>query len=346
MSKDFIFTRYLYEKEEVELALTFALLNKKEEEALFWAYELYYSGFQTDLIQLLWDIYYQFYASMNPAFYVYLLKKTTHIEEFEKDSRILGCIINNLLTRPFNLDTFTLRQMYVDKNDIIENIFKGTTDKGTTDKGINFELLKLFDFTQTDKKLFDQFVNYFELDNTKMKKIIYNKNIPVDTKTILISYILYHYGEKMNKRMGKKIYVQTMPEELVIYETIQVNLNCKEENKLIPILPAYKILPLVCLFPINGSQYLHLFKLKRETQDIRQAYLNDWVKYVVNTPIWIKRMEEFEEEEDYYQNFNYEPDEQKKETQDKSIQDIYNSNSDKKTWNNFYEDFNKNSFLE
>ena len=76
MSKEhFIFTRYLYEKEEVELALTFALLNKKDDEALFWAYELYYSGFKSDLIQLLWNIYYNFYASMNPAFQIYLIKK-------------------------------------------------------------------------------------------------------------------------------------------------------------------------------------------------------------------------------------------------------------------------------
>ena len=186
-------------------------------------------------------------------------------------------------------------------------------------------------------------VTYFELDETKMKKKIYNKNIPVDTKTILISYILYHYGEKMKKRMGKNIYVQTSPEELVIYETIEVNLNYKEENKIL--LPAYKILSLACLFPINGSQYLHLFKLKRETQDISQAYLNDWVKYIKNTPIWAERMDKIMDQEEFYEHFGYEPDEQNKETQEKSIQDIYNAVLNKKTWTNFYEDFNKNSFL-
>ena len=37
---NFVFTRYLYEKDEVKLALLIALLNKKEE-AIFWAYELY-----------------------------------------------------------------------------------------------------------------------------------------------------------------------------------------------------------------------------------------------------------------------------------------------------------------
>ena len=342
MSKDFVFTRYLYEKEEVELALNFALLNKKDEEALFWAYELYYSGFQTDLIQLLWDIYYQFYACMNPAFHVYLLKK---LKLLDNDSRVLGCIINNLLTRPFNLDTFTLCQLYIEQNNDFENLFKGTTEKGTETK----EITQLFDFTKEEEKLFDQLVSYFELDKTKMKKCIYNKNIPVDTKIIIVSYILYHYGEKRKKRMGKKIYVQTSPEELIMYETIQVNLNSKENN-LTPILPAYKILSLACLFPINGSEYLHLFKLKRETQDISQAYLNDWLKYVVNTPIWAKRMEErmdeFKEDEDFYQHYGYEPDEQKKETQDKSIQEIHNNhNLNKKTWDHFYSDFNKNSFF-
>ena len=58
----FVFTRYLYEKDEVKMALLIAILNKTDD-AIFWAYELYYSGFTDELIELLWKIYYDFYAA-------------------------------------------------------------------------------------------------------------------------------------------------------------------------------------------------------------------------------------------------------------------------------------------
>lgn len=250
MSKEhFIFTRYLYEKEEVELALTFALLNKKDDEALFWAYELYYSGFKSDLIQLLWNIYYNFYASMNPAFQIYLIKKLK--EPVFNDARTIGCVINNLITRPYNLDVFTIRLKIIEKNELLKNII------------VCDEFTSLFDLNLNKNKLFEKFISYFDLDKTKMKKI-FNKNIPIDPIIILISQILYYYGMKLNKKMGKNIYIQTTPEECVIYETIQTNLNSEEVNeKKSKLLPAYKILPLACLYSVNNSNYLGLFKLKK-----------------------------------------------------------------------------------
>ena len=50
MNQEIQFTRYLYEKDEVKLALILSILNKKEERAEFWAYELYYSGFEQEII--------------------------------------------------------------------------------------------------------------------------------------------------------------------------------------------------------------------------------------------------------------------------------------------------------
>jgi len=52
-----ILTRYLYCKESVAHSLECAIENSQTEEALFWAYELYRSGFQTELMQLLFSIY-------------------------------------------------------------------------------------------------------------------------------------------------------------------------------------------------------------------------------------------------------------------------------------------------
>ena len=62
-------TRFLYIKDEVELSLVTALLKKKNlQECYYWAFELYYSGFDTELFQLLWKIYFDFYYEYNPIF--------------------------------------------------------------------------------------------------------------------------------------------------------------------------------------------------------------------------------------------------------------------------------------
>ena len=100
-----VFTRYLYLKDEVKLALVTSLIEKNER-SVFWAYELYYSGFQTELFDLLWKIYYDFYYTLNPAFQQYFIKKhkewkTLESSSIEKD-KIVAVIVQNLLIRPYN----------------------------------------------------------------------------------------------------------------------------------------------------------------------------------------------------------------------------------------------------
>jgi hypothetical protein len=101
---DIVFTRYLYIKDEVRIALLVSILNKSND-AIFWGYELYYSGFKNELFELLWKIYYDFFATLNPAYEAYLLKK--HKEYLKHDiqstqSLIVSSIIQDLLFRPFN----------------------------------------------------------------------------------------------------------------------------------------------------------------------------------------------------------------------------------------------------
>ena len=123
-----IMTRYLYLKDEVKISLMFSLLNGKDEEALFWAFELYHSGFFKELENYLWQLYYDFYFTLNPSFEAFFLKKQKQ-KEREKLSGI-GCgggdaigevgggeemyianIVCSLCIRPFTLDVFLLREM-------------------------------------------------------------------------------------------------------------------------------------------------------------------------------------------------------------------------------------------
>ena len=110
-NSELIFTRYLYVKDEVRLALLASIL-KKSDDAIFWAYELYYSGFKHELFELLWNIYYDFFATLNPSFESYFLKKHGEwIINNEEYDTLVSSIVQSLLFRPFNTDVFMLRNI-------------------------------------------------------------------------------------------------------------------------------------------------------------------------------------------------------------------------------------------
>ena len=97
------FTRYLYIKDEVEYALVLSLINQNNS-CLFWAYELYHSGFQLELFDFLWKTYEEFYAKSNPNFRNYFEKKqqewsSKSLNVSERDDVIIGNIVHNLMRR-------------------------------------------------------------------------------------------------------------------------------------------------------------------------------------------------------------------------------------------------------
>jgi hypothetical protein len=86
---DPIFTRYLYEKEQVKRSLALAIGEYKREEALFWAYELYHSRFQEEVWSLISELY---NFTVNPLF-------TRFLENNRKDPCMLGTIVGTLSIR-------------------------------------------------------------------------------------------------------------------------------------------------------------------------------------------------------------------------------------------------------
>jgi hypothetical protein len=126
---DLIFTRYLYVKQEVRIALLVSLLNKSDD-SIFWAYELYYSGFKNELFTLIWQIYYDFFATLNPSFEQYLLKKHKEfLESNGQQDRFVSSIIQDLLFRPFNSDVFMLRN--ISQNFELDIVYHHSTEKIT-----------------------------------------------------------------------------------------------------------------------------------------------------------------------------------------------------------------------
>jgi len=376
------FTRYLYEKEEVKLSLMMCLLNKKDEEAVFWAYELFYSGLSFELTELLWSIYYDFYAVLNPNFEKYLNTKLKN--QLQKDNMKLGeeniiaMIINNFIIRPFSLDVFLLRiflkNFTIDKKYIID--YKVNCEYVKAKKELlnllqdeNYLLLASFILDDIEDKhiieAVDTIINYYikqglVIDSLKILnefKLLLKKKWQ-NIRVKLLSKLIYFKALLINKQLGKNLYIHIDEADVVMYETILSDSTEKTDGTKGTKLPAYKILPLAALYPIDKYNYLSLFKLKRDETDIKKAYYDNWLFHAAFTPFWSEKIMKYngeidmqnkkiifkndDELEAFYEEFNYEPDEQKKDVQDKSIQEIECT----RTWLSYYKENNKNSVID
>ena len=382
MSNELQFTRYLYEKDEVKLSLIICILNKQEE-SVFWAYELYYSGFKLELIDIFWSIYYDFYYTLNPSFEKYLQTKLKNNLDFDTScENYISMIVNNFMIRPHTMDIFMLKKIVdicdFDNSDIQKYNISGNFEI------INNELksvLEAKDFMMlasliltgikeehiiaTFKTSLDYFVTDIglKIDSKKsvieFEKYLNNKYHNDNKRVILLSRILHYFVVMNNIKLGKNIYVHIEPEDVILYETICADLKEKDKRT---ILPARKILPLAKIYSIDNDNYLSLFDLKREKQDIKIAYYYNWIYHSSFSPLWRSRILKhcgrideknkkiiFEEEEDsddneqaFYDEFGYEPDEQKVDIQNKTIQEI----KKERTWLSFYNEHKNNGIIE
>ena len=95
MNNSLVFTRYLYNLDEVILSGLGCLLKHTNiEECYFWFYELYSSGYVDEIWVILWKIYYDFYAEKN----VYLERKMKQNYRGWKKNKSFKQIMNVLRT--------------------------------------------------------------------------------------------------------------------------------------------------------------------------------------------------------------------------------------------------------
>jgi hypothetical protein len=91
-----IFTRYLYIKQYVYWSLLCAIIHKRTDEALFWGYELYYSGFENELIKYIIFIYNSFFLSTTSNSYKDIMLYKLNLWFKTKDHVTIGTIIYNM----------------------------------------------------------------------------------------------------------------------------------------------------------------------------------------------------------------------------------------------------------
>lgn len=357
-----IFTRYLYLKDEVKIALLLSILNKSDD-AIFWAYELYYSGYKNELFAFIWQIYYDFFATQNPSFAAYLSKK---LSSNAIEDRLVSSIIQNLLIRSFNTDVFLLRTISecfeLDVENDLERILENK----------DYRQLATYILSNKEQKEIDIYkivLTYFKLTN-QQKRIneLTNSisNNSMSTNVILLANILSLII--FDKRQAKKVnfYVCVDPEEVVQYETIDAVDNLKP----------YRILKQACVCQIDEHSFQNLFqsfrnqKIQNGLKDkcdgwtsraISEKYNDNslWLYHAAFSPIWFNRIKGYKGyidyqknevkfitedcEEAFYNKYGYEPDEQplfvKENTLGKNV-------NEKSTWQQFFAKYKRDALIE
>ena len=348
-----VFTRYLYLKDEVKISLLISILNKHTD-AIFWGYELFYSGFQLELFELLWTIYYDFFATLNPSFEVYLLKKQKEVfmntntntnTNNQESMTFISAIIQGLCIREYNTDIFKLRQItklfevvpeYTNKK--VPETFKEVISQiKTWDKNKDYASIGYYILSHNTK--FDLFEILLSLNVHKRilkgySQIIKNsedisRTKKISPKIIGLTKIFSHLTDNDITKINK--YIRVVPHDIIIYDTITV------DDGILP----YRILQHACICGINDLKYLSLFHLERyTTKKIDEIYNRDWLYHASFSPVWKKRIQLYKGYIDYtnksvefinddyldafYESFGYEPDEQPVWVKNRTIVDIDN----------------------
>jgi hypothetical protein len=309
-----VFTRYLYLKDEVKLSLLVSIL-KKSDDAIFWAYELYYSGFKTELFEFIWHIYYAFFATLNPSFEAYLLNKKN---ELLKDDKLVSAIVQDLIIRPFNPDIFFLNiicktfEIECKYKDIIIDEFKNDMKSCMRNSSDLYEQLMLWIDTQDYRSIAQFILNDKNIKKNGLKTMFTNEYIygyAIDTfistfpglklakkrllkefcsgdksDLVLLAKIMTLFSLKENLVKGKNFYITISPEDIVQYETILPTDDVR----------AYRILKTACICGIDDLKHLSLFKLERDTlaspANLLDLYNNKWLYHASFSPEWFDRI--------------------------------------------------------
>lgn len=313
-----ILTRYLYLKDEVELAIQNSLLNKSES-VFFWCFEYYLSGFKEELIDYLWDIYYDFYAIQYPLFEKYFLKKEGEWEAETDEKRrieIIYDIVLNLLHKKINIDIFLLRQIKSKGSLTIANLKSYFQLQDMREKYV-----KIAGFIMNENYETDEIIH---LCSSYFQKKCKLENPKGDRKILLLTMIMINFYLQKGYSKSKNFIIKHQPSDADKY----LNYEPSESENIKP----YQILKRMCKYSIDEFKMMIYFCIERNNENFN--YSDNWLYYASFSPIWKNRIEKYngeidfeekrvifedEEGEEFYNHYNYDPDEQSNEVKEMLI---------------------------
>ena len=333
------FTRYLYLKDEVIIALIASFWNKDSDQALYWAYELYYSGFECDLKTGLIRIYYDFYATLNPHMESQLLTK---LASWDKTPiKTVASIVYSFIKKQHNYEVFLLRQMV--KQFELEPL-EGHWLKTRPGTSLAKTILETIPGDKVESYFIGLLDDVPSVDKDKELKMFRKATLVIDPRIVLLQRVLSYYDSIHNQREKKNSYVTVDEEKLKQYET----LTADYDSGFYP----YKVFRSAVKYSVDHYGVQGLFCSLREKLDpkeMHKIYTWDWLYYASFTPVWKKRIIAFngfichrdkkilfmESEavdeavkdaddwlDEFYDQYGYEPDEQPSEVLAKTMPPI------------------------
>ena len=119
-----ILTRYLYDKGKVEETLNICIEKQDFQQSLFWGYELYYSGFQQEVLKLLENIYKTRFSKNHPKLGIYIKRKMVNTTQ-----EIVATIIKNLTMKNADIQESTNAKFVNVKSHHIESFMTKEVDR-------------------------------------------------------------------------------------------------------------------------------------------------------------------------------------------------------------------------
>ena len=103
---DVVFTRYLYPKLYVKQSLMMALLDHQFDETLYWTYELYFSGFEDETYDYIFQLYEEIYKYNNPNLFKHLDEIRSCWYTNTLQYWLIGSIVGTLCYCNYRMDHF------------------------------------------------------------------------------------------------------------------------------------------------------------------------------------------------------------------------------------------------
>ena len=317
-----IYTRYLYDKRAVEFSLFIALLKRDRDEALFWTFELYHSGFKTETISLLWRYYYSLYCPFYINLGNYLFKQTQMWLNNKKNDTIVGTLVENLVGCEPCIDFYMIYNKMMSPPNILVDVFA---------KILSFEKKEDIDVT----------VNTFISENECFKTR--GINVLNKTKDIFknLDFLdINHYKNASMSLLYTGLFLKDRANKFDPRFYIKLTDDCVKsyKTKKVVELNGWKVAKRECLYKL---------KLKPNSRIKSMSDYENWVYYASRSPIWKMRIEKYKgtvtqsthsvsfddvnNEDAFYNWFNFEPDEQTK-----TIQDMWMGEMEYDNWEHIY----------
>lgn len=315
-----IFTRLLYCYDEVKINLLISIIKKDFKQSIFWASEIYESGFKDELIELLWKIYYDFFALktfFNTSKYKSDIRKYLNT----KNNIFLFEFINKLCQSPYSFDIFIIRMFFKDKADDSDKIKKNYTT-----------LMKLL-FKANKTERFYKYLSFGSLLMEKSKLVCLIEEINSG------KFKENNYYQNLSHQLlvfmfDTKVKIRKPPKKIRKQMVDYIN-HCKLFN-----CQTFKTLQSYRDYEI--SDLTSCFNLEREklSKPLTEYFWYHWLYYASKTPYWEKKLDNYEyiinnetkeiifktddDLEDFYQKNSYELDDLDFTTRNKSTKKLNN----------------------